>query len=118
MKIFVLSLMVFGIAGVLTPVNAQRGYPHYYARAYRGYHAYNYSRPVFIQNYYRPVVFGPRYYRVPRGSISITFGGNAYFYFGGTFYTPFGGYYRSIFPPIGIHIGVLPYGCFTCLCMT
>jgi len=125
-KFLRLSLMVIFIAGLLTSVNGQRGYrgnygrgyAHDYANVYRGnyghmqrgsYNAYNYRSPVIIGNY-RPVVFGPRYFGVPHGSISITFGGNPYYYFGGTFYRPYGGYYRSIFPPIGIHIGVLPYG--------
>ena len=95
-----------------------RGYGHDYANVYRGnyalshrgnYNAYSYRSPVIVRNY-SPAVFGPRYYGYPRGGISITFGGNPYYYSGGAFYRPYGGYYRSIFPPVGIHIGVLPYG--------
>jgi len=122
-KIFCLLLVVVFMTSVITPVTAQRGYRGYYgrgyahdyanvyrgdySRSYRGYNAYNYRSPVIIRNYH-PIVFGPRYYGVPHGSISITFGGYPYYYFGGTFYRPYGGYYRSIFPPIGIQIGVLP----------
>src|SRR5438067_1878387 len=104
-------LTVVLVAGVLISVNAQRGYrrdnSRDYARVYRGgysseygsnYRPYSYRSPVIVRNP-RPVVFGPRYYGVPRGSVSISFGGNPYFYFGGTFYRPYGGYYRSVFPP-------------------
>lgn len=119
------SLLIFVlVTGVLMSVNAQRGYrrdnSRDYARAYRGgyspaYRSYSYRSPMIgyrspvIVSSPRPIVFGPRYYGVPHGSISISFSGNPYFYFGGTFYRPYGGYYRSVFPPIGIRIGILPF---------
>ena len=53
---------------------------------------------------------GPRYTVLPRSSISIYFGGYPYYYNDGFFYGRFGGYYEPLFPPIGIHIGVLPFG--------
>lgn len=115
-------------AGLMLPANAQRWYGRDYARGSRGYsrgynnysrgydnysrgyNNYAYRSPVVIGRAYAPVVYGPRYYGVPHGSISISFGGNPYFYFGGSFYRPFGGYYHTIMPPIGIRIGMLPPG--------
>jgi len=123
-------MLALGLAGgvLVSTTNAQRGYGRDYARGARGfskgyqnnlrvyqnytrgYSNLNYRPPVIIQRVPSPVLYGPRYYGVPRGSISITFGGNPYFYFGGSFYKPFGGYYRSIMPPPGIRIGMLPPG--------
>src|SRR4051812_48183210 len=126
-KFFCLLLVVVSCAN--TRASAQRGYRGYYGRgysrdytsiyrhnispAYRGIYNNPYSyRPPVVVGHYRPIVFGPRYYGLPHGSISITFGGLPYYYSGGTFYQPYGGYYRSIFPPIGIHVGVIPFGYF------
>ena len=125
-KFFCLLLVVVSCAN--TRGSAQRGYRGHYGRGYSpdyanvyrrnispsyhgAYNAYNYRPPVVVGNY-RPIVFGRRYYGLPHGSISITFGGLPYYYSGGTFYQPYGGYYRSIFPPIGIHVGALPFGYF------
>ena len=94
-----------------------RGYAGGYAggvyrgSVYGGYRPVYSHAPVVFRGGYSPY-FGPRYYGVPRGSISIHFGGYPYYYYGGTFYRPFGGYYRSIFPPIGLQIGILPPGYF------
>src|SRR5205085_1436702 len=115
-------LLALYFAGVfMTSASAQRGYSkdytrgsRYYSRGYqnnyRSYNNYSYHAPVVIKRAYSPIYYGPRYYGVPRGSISITFGGNPYYYYGGSFYRPYGGYYHSIFPPVGIRIGMLPMG--------
>lgn len=120
----VLAVIVF-VTMIVSSADAQRGFnnhyrnrmSHDYAMTYRApygaanrhvYNYYNYSRPVIINR--APLAFGPRYYGLPYGSVSITFGGNPYFYSGGCFYTPFGGYYRTIFPPVGIRVAILPRG--------
>lgn len=90
-----------------------RTYSYPSVRSYgyaREYNNYSYRSPIIGRSHYLPFAYGPRYYNVPRGSISITFGGNPYYYYGGSFYRPFGGYYQTIFPPIGIRIGALPFG--------
>jgi Family of unknown function (DUF6515) len=55
--------------------------------------------------------YGPRYSIIPRNHISIYFGGNPYYYYNGFYYGYYGGYYNPIFPPIGLRIGFLPFGC-------
>jgi hypothetical protein len=88
-----------------------RMYRNDYESRYRVYPNYSYRAPVVIRpRYTAPFVFGPRYYGVPRGSISITFGGNPYYYHGGNFYRPFGTYFQMTLPPVGIRIGILPIG--------
>lgn len=88
-----------------------RVYRNDYGSQYRAYPNYNYRPTVVVRpRYTSPVVFGPRYYGVPRGSISITFGGNPYYYHGGNFYRPYGTYFQMILPPVGIRIGMLPVG--------
>ncbi|MDQ2752902.1 MAG: hypothetical protein M3R72_07750, partial [Bacteroidota bacterium] len=79
-----------------------RGYTggSYRGGVYGGYRPVYAHAPIGFRGGYSPY-FGPRYYGIPGGSISIRFGGYPYYYYGGTFYQPFGGYYRSIFPPIG-----------------
>lgn len=67
-----------------------------------GYYSYNNRRYSFM--------YGPRYNYRPRSFISINFGGSPYYYNSGFFYGYYGGYYQPIFPPFGLHIGVLPYG--------
>lgn len=118
-----LLLAVSFAAGLIAPAMAQRGYRGDYARERyrndyrsvyrgysRGYQNYRYASPVIIRPHYSPVFFGPRYYGVPHGSISITFGGNPYYYSGGRFYRPSGGYFQMTIPPVGIRIGMLPAG--------
>ena len=46
---------------------------------------------------------------VPRGSVSIAFGGGSYWYGGGVWYQPWAGRYRVIMPPVGIIVPLLPY---------
>jgi len=46
---------------------------------------------------------------VPRGSVSIAFGGGSYWYGGGVWYQPWGGRYRVVMPPVGIIVPLLPY---------
>ena len=54
---------------------------------------------------------GGRMYRsVPRSFLRLSFGGYPYYFYDGLFYGYYGGYYGSIFPPLGISIGALPYG--------
>lgn len=121
-----LMLVLSFAVGLIVPANAQRGSRSYrgdyarggyrsdYGSSYRGYSRgyqnYSYRSPVIIRPRYAPAVFGPRYYGVPHGSISITFGGNPYYYSGGSFYRPYGGYFQMTMPPIGIRIGMLPIG--------
>lgn len=105
------SLLIALCAGLLINANAQRGFRGNYGHGYRVYRpVYSYRPPIIVGRYAAPVVFGPRYYAVPHGSLSIMFGGNPYFFFGGSFYIPFGRYYRTVMPPVGIHITMLPYG--------
>jgi hypothetical protein len=107
------------VLGALTTSKAQKFHAREYARSGPYYRSYpNYTKgyraypppPVVITKSYSPFAYGPRYYSVPPGSISITFGGNPYYYYGGSFYRPYGGYYRPVFPPVGIHVGILPPG--------
>ena len=56
-------------------------------------------------------VAGGRMYRsIPRSFLRLSFGGYPYYFYDGLFYGYYGGYYGSIFPPLGISIGALPYG--------
>ena len=55
-------------------------------------------------------VRGYNYAHIGRPSVVVSFGGNPYHYASGYYYRPYGGYYRVVAPPIGIHIGTLPYG--------
>lgn len=90
-----------------------RGYGYSYGPEYRTssvYRPYNYGSAFYGSHYYGSGYYGPNYYGIPHGSISINFGGYPYYYSGGLFYRPFGGYYRTVFPPVGLHIGILPYG--------
>lgn len=66
------------------------------------YRSHYIQRPVFM--------YGPRYTVIPRGSISIHFGGDPYYYQQGYFYGYYGGYYQPVFPPFGLRIDVLPFG--------
>ena len=75
--------------------NTNSRYQNYYRAGYN-------RRPVFM--------YGPRYTVIPRSSISIHFGGNPYYYNNGYFYGYYGGYYQPVFPPFGLHIGILPFG--------
>jgi len=62
----------------------------------RYHHDHYYPAPGF----FAPVV--------PRGAISITFGGGAYWYGGGVWYQPWSGGYRVIAAPMGVVVPVLP----------
>jgi hypothetical protein len=55
-------------------------------------------------------VRGYHYASIGRPSVVLSFGGRPYHYASGYYYRPYGGYYRVVAPPIGIHVGVLPYG--------
>lgn len=84
------------------------------------------SRPVIRQNNYRrPVVvnynrrprytvgvpyYGQQFNRINHPYVSIIFGGYHYHYYDGIFYRPYGSYYRVVYPPVGIHINILPPG--------
>ncbi len=67
-----------------------------------GYYNFNNRRYCFM--------YGPRYTVIPRSYVSIHFGGYPYYYNDGFFYGYYSGYYQPIFPPIGIRIGILPFG--------
>ena len=79
--------------------NRNYGYNrNYYSyNNYFGYHNYRYGYP------------GQHIY-LNRPTIMINFGGYRYHYLDGIFYRPYGSYFEVCAPPIGIHIGVLPYG--------
>ena len=47
---------------------------------------------------------------LPRHYQRIHFGGVPYYFYNGLFFDYYGGYYRSIFPPLGLTIGMLPFG--------
>jgi hypothetical protein len=46
--------------------------------------------------------------QLPRGSSSISFGRDRYWYSGGVWYRPNGGNYTVVAPPLGIRVSVLP----------
>ena len=70
---------------------------YYSYNNYFGYHNYRYGYP------------GQHIY-LNRPTIMINFGGYRYHYLDGIFYRPYGSYFEVCAPPIGIHIGILPYG--------
>jgi hypothetical protein len=55
-------------------------------------------------------VRGYSYAHIGGPRVTLSFGGNPYYYASGYYYRPYGGYYRVVAPPIGIHVGILPYG--------
>ncbi|MBV8603312.1 MAG: hypothetical protein JO224_01380 [Pelomonas sp.] len=61
----------------------------------------------YHHDHYYPAVgfFAPV---VPRGSVSIVFGGGSYWYGGGVWYRPWNGGFRVIVPPVGVIVPVLP----------
>ena len=67
-------------------------------RRYDGYYRHGYFPRI-----------GERVY-LSRPSYVIPYGGYRYHYLNGIFYRPYGSYFQVIAPPLGIHIGVLPYG--------
>jgi hypothetical protein len=92
--------------------NTYRGYD---TRRYSGRNYYGYNRNYYSYNNH----FGYHSYRygypgqhiyLNRPSIFINFGGYRYTYYDGIFYRPWGSYYTIVAPPLGIHIGMLPYG--------
>ena len=78
---------------VFQDVNAQRSRS---SNRYRGYNYYP-SRSRTIINFTAPRVM-------------IPFGGYNYYYSSGYYYRPYRNYYRSVLPPIGIRINILPRG--------
>ncbi len=46
---------------------------------------------------------------LPRGSLSIGFGGGSYWFNGGVWYQPWNRGFRVILPPVGIVVPLLPY---------
>lgn len=87
-----------------------RGYSGNDNYAYRGNRGYggSYRNGSYGRSYH--FMSGPRYRIIPRNSVSISFGGNPYYYNDGFYYGYYGGYYQPIFPPVGLRIGFLPYG--------
>ncbi len=45
---------------------------------------------------------------LPRGAVSIDFGGSNYFFHGGVWFRPLGGRFVVVVPPIGIFVPLLP----------
>jgi hypothetical protein len=63
------------------------------------------------ERYHHDHYYPPRGYAVPvlpRGSVSIGFGGGNYFFHGGVWFRPFGGRYLVTLPPLGIVVPLLP----------
>ena len=82
--------------------NYNRGYNY-------GYNNYNRSRYSYTPRRY-VYVGAPRYSILPRGAISIHFGGYPYYYHSGGFFSYYSGYYEPVFAPIGIRVNILPVG--------
>jgi hypothetical protein len=57
-------------------------------------------------------VGAPRYNVLPRGYLSIRFGGYPYYYYDGLFYNYYNGFYEPVYAPIGIHVTIIPGGCY------
>jgi hypothetical protein len=74
------------------------------------YNNYNYNNYYRSRYYPHVSMTGPRYRIIPRGFVTINFGGYPYYYNKGWFYGSYGGYYQPLYPPPGIRIGVLPFG--------
>lgn len=70
---------------------------YYSYNNYFGYHNYRYGYP------------GQHIY-LNRPTVIVNFGGYRYHYLDGIFYRPYGSYFEVCAPPLGIHIGILPYG--------
>lgn len=84
-----------------------RGYSPRYTYRGGGYGRGAYRGGSFGYHYGHPYYGYPSYYR---HYTTIGFGGIGYRYYNGYFYRPYSFGLRLIFPPIGIHIGYLPYG--------
>jgi Family of unknown function (DUF6515) len=94
MKHIILRSLLITVVALLIfqDSDAQRG-------RYNNHHYYHYS-PYRS----RTIV----HFSAPR--VIIPFGGISYHYSSGYYYRPYGRYYRSVFPPVGIHISILPRG--------
>lgn len=104
-KSFLPTLLFLVFSCICIAAEAQRGRSN--NRYDRGR---NYRQPVYYpRNYNRGNVY-IRPSLIPRGRISLSFGGNPYYYHGGNFYRPYGSSVSIVIPPIGIRIGSLPYG--------
>jgi hypothetical protein len=63
------------------------------------------------ERYHHDHYYPPRGYAVPvlpRGAVSIAFGGGNYFFHGGVWFRPFGGRFVVTVPPIGVVVPILP----------
>lgn len=63
----------------------------------RYHHDHYYPAPGFVAH------------GLPRGSISIGFGADNFFFQSGVWYRPYGPRFRVILPPVGIIVPILPY---------
>ncbi len=95
---------------IFQDLNAQRGRGRYNNN--RNYRNYGYSnRNYGYNNYNRYSPYrGRTFISFSSPRVMIPFGGVSYHYSSGYYYRPYGGYYRSVFPPVGIHINILPRG--------
>ncbi len=69
--------------------------------AQRGRRNYHYA------NSYYPI-YGQRVSNIPGPFISVSFGGNPYYYANGAYYRQNAGYYQVSYPPFGLRVNVLP----------
>jgi hypothetical protein len=102
--------------GTVERFDRNRGYSrdnNRYSYNSRYNNRYRYNNGFYRTGYNRGFHFayGPRFSIIPRNHISIYFGGNPYYFYNGFYYGYYGGYYEPIFPPIGLRIGFLPFGC-------
>jgi Family of unknown function (DUF6515) len=98
-----------GTAGRFDRGNSRYNNYSYNNRYSNGYRYNNGYRTGYNRGF--SFAYGPRYSIIPRNHISINFGGNPYYFYNGFYYGYYGGYYEPIFPPIGLRIGFLPFGC-------
>lgn len=79
-------------------------YDNHVVNNYHYVPAYNYAPRRYV------FVGAPRYSIMPRGFLTIRFGGYPYYYHSGLFFSFYSGYYEPVFAPIGIRVSVLPIG--------
>jgi hypothetical protein len=99
--LFVSSVLLASSAGAL----AQERSGH------RGREPARTQRLQLDERYHHDHYYPPRGYLVPvlpRGSISVGFGGGNYFFHGGVWFRPHGGRFIVAVPPIGIVVPLLP----------
>jgi hypothetical protein len=95
--LIVAVLSCFTLAAQADPHEHDRSYPGRMVYDTRYHHDHYYPAAGFVAP------------GLPRGSLSIGFGGGSYWFSGGVWYQPWGGRFRVIVPPVGIIVPLLPY---------